>query len=330
MDKNNIQENPTWAILDSSKLQEYQACPRKFFFRYILGWDLEITSHHLVFGESWHRAMEHILINGYTPEALVTASNIAEEYYRRHFSSFTDGERGVKVPGNIPLALAHYVRTYAFDKFEVLYTEISGVVPVREDRLLHFRMDSIMRDPMHNNEIISLEHKTGSRKDAFGKYTINIQSGTYNHVLMSAFEQNEVWGVVINGIVLYVKNDPLLMRLPARRNEDSMAEWLWAVNQTIDRIDWDMAELNECTEDEQVMCAFAKNTEFCNQYGPCKYYDYCHTWSNPIQYIDQPPFGFKEVWWDPSAKEAKAIFDGGKITPIDKFLEGDNDEKSSV
>ncbi len=323
MDKNVIKEHPTWAIIDSSKLQEYQACPRKFFFRYILGWDLEITSHHLVFGESWHQAMEHILIHGYVPEVLVQAANIAEVYYRQHFSASSDGERGAKVPGNIPISLAYYAQNYAFDKFEVLYTEIRGVVPVSEDRVLYFRMDSIMRDPMHQNLIISLEHKTAGRKDAFSKYTTNIQSGTYNHVLYSSFEKGEVYGVIINGVVFYIKNDPLMMRLPARRNEDSMAEWLWSVNQLMDRLDWDMEELNESSEDEQVMCAFAKNTEFCHQYGECKYYDFCHVWSNPIQYIGQPPFGFKEVWWDPSERESKAIFDGGTITPIDKFLEGE-------
>ncbi len=320
---NEIQEHPTWAIIDSSKLQTYQSCPRLFFFKYILGWSTERTSHHLVFGESWHRAMEHILIHGYNVKAVTEASNIAEEYYRQHFSAMTDSERGVKIPGNIPVALADYIKNYALDKFEVLHTEISGVVPVSEDRLIHFRMDSILRDPMYQNKITSLEHKTGSRKGVFETYTTNIQSGTYNHVLQSAYEIDEVYGVIFNGVILYKTQEPFFQRVPNRRNGDSMAEWLWTVNHLMDRLEWDMSELDETSDEEQVMPCFHKNTQNCNQYGQCTFYDFCHVWSNPIQYSDEPPFGFKIDRWDPSEREAKAIFDGGVITPVNEYLDKD-------
>ena len=74
---------PEWDILDSSKIQSYMRCPRKYFFNHILGWSLEEEeqgaleisssgllaapkseirkSEHLVFGTAWHHSMEHLL-----------------------------------------------------------------------------------------------------------------------------------------------------------------------------------------------------------------------------------------------------------------------------
>jgi len=322
MDRNDIQEHPTWAILDSSKLQQYQSCPRKFFFKYVLGWAPNSKSVHLVYGEAWHRAMEILLIQGYNTDAIHNATEIATEYYRRYFSPLSDGERGNKIPGNIPTALAEYIMTYAQDSFKVLFTEISGVVPIREDRLIHFRMDEVDIDPLYGNLITSKEHKTGSRSDAFEEYCVNIQSGTYNHVLFSAFEKEQVYGVIINGTVLYKTKPTFFQRLPARKNEDDMANWLWEVNLLADRLEWDMNELNECSPDDQVMMSFAKNQQFCKQYGRCLFYDHCHAWTNPLPYVDNPPSNFCIDRWDPSEREAKAIFEDGVIKPADEYKKG--------
>ena len=60
-----IDEQPYWAIKDSSKLDDYERCPRAYFYRHILGWNIDFPAHDLIFGECWHRAREHQLIHGY-------------------------------------------------------------------------------------------------------------------------------------------------------------------------------------------------------------------------------------------------------------------------
>ena len=54
-----IKEQPTWNIKDSSKLDTYLDCPRKFFYEHMLGWRVDRPAHALHFGTSWHMAREY-------------------------------------------------------------------------------------------------------------------------------------------------------------------------------------------------------------------------------------------------------------------------------
>ena len=45
----NLPEHPAWSIIDSSKMDDYDRCPRYFFYRHVLGWQLDIPAHDLVF-----------------------------------------------------------------------------------------------------------------------------------------------------------------------------------------------------------------------------------------------------------------------------------------
>ena len=214
-----------------------------------------------------------------------------------------------------------YVKNYSFDNFNVLHTEISGAVEVGPDRMLHFRMDSIIQDPMYRDLILSLEHKTGSAKNAFEPYTVNIQSGTYTYALRCIYDPKDLYGIVINGAVFYKSQDPLFKRLPAPKSDDQMKEWFWTVNHIIDRLEWDMAELNETSDNEAIMPCFSKRTQHCYRWGECKYFDFCHNWANPLQHVGYLPEGFKIEWWDPSARDAKVHFEDGKLIPIEQPAE---------
>lgn len=317
MDKNNLQPHPSWDIVDSSKLQTYQQCAREHFFNYVLGWTLEGPNINLVFGKAWHICMAHILENGYTIEAIQQAAVLGEEYFRRFFPLTEDAINEPKVPGIFPIALAEYVARYKSDNFEVLFTEVGGIVPIDEKRFLHLRIDAVIRDHDRHNKIVSPEHKTSKRRGYFGKYTKDIQSGTYNHALFCSFPSEEVYGVEINGAV-FLKRERDFQRLPARRTPQGMLEWLWTVQHWYDRLEWDFAELNECSEDDDVMMAFARNTESCTKYGQCKYYDICHARTNPLQFPEAPP-GYEVEWWDPREEETKAtIGPDGKIVSVKK------------
>ena len=71
-----IKPHETWDIHDASKIQAYMACPRAYFYRYVLGWETEEKNIHFIFGEGWHRAMEHLLINGYNSKAQAEAAQL--------------------------------------------------------------------------------------------------------------------------------------------------------------------------------------------------------------------------------------------------------------
>lgn len=319
MNKNDLELHPSCLIIDSSKLKVYERCMRAFFFEYILGWRIEGPNNNLIFGEAWHRAMEYILTHGFTVKSVIKAAKIGEKYIREYFSPLDDAVNGAKIPGVIPIALAEYIARYKSDRFEILYTEVGDCVPINESgRLLYFRIDAIVKDKDNHDLIVGLEHKTSGRRGYFEQYTTDIANGAYNHVLYSVFEPEEVYGMMVNGIVI-LKKERDFQRLPARRKPESMMEWLWTVNHWYDRFEWDLAELGECSEGDAVMTAFAKQTEDCFKYGKCKYCDLCHAWTNPLQHAEQPPPGFEVERWDPRERSKKATFNpDGTITQIEE------------
>ncbi len=317
MDKNDLILHPSTQIIDSSKLKDYSSCARECFFKHFLGWTVEGPNVNLIFGEAWHRCMEHLLTHGYNVEAIQEAAAIGEAYYREYYPPSSDALNGAKVPGILPIALAEYIAKYKTDNFEVLHTEVGGAVPIDDRRVLHFRLDSIMRDPGRHNKIVSEEHKTSKRRGYFEQYGVDIQSGTYTHVLYCVYPAEDIFGVEINGTV-FLKKERDFQRVPAARTPDGMLEWLWTVQHWYDRLEWDIAELNECSEGDKVMTAFVKNTQSCTKYGKCKFYDICHARANPLQFPDAPP-GYEIEFWNPSEREVKTRLDSsGELVKVEK------------
>jgi len=310
-------EHPTWDIHDSTKLVAYLSCPRLYMFTYIFGWRLDVPNVHLHFGKCWHCGMEHLMLHGLENDSYEQAVEILTNKYREVFPEETDLDRSPKTPGHARLALAMYCKEFKKkDHFEVLYTEIAGTVPIRENRVLHFKMDSIMKDKDNNDLIKSLEHKTGSQNSQQWRdgWKLSIQTGTYNHVLYCAFPENEVWGVEINGAIFTKSKIAEFPRVPARRTPRMMDAWLLHVNQAVDRIEADTAMIKECSENDEVLRAFAPTYHACSSYSGCPYFNFCLAWPNPLQHIDEIPEGFKIEYWNPAERESrqKISLEGGK------------------
>jgi len=299
-----IPTHPTWEIIDPSKMKNYIECPRSFFYRHILGWVGENPNNHLVFGQAWHIAMEHLLLNGYSPESVLIAGNKLEESYRREFSGESDDLYSPKTPFRAILALNEYGNKYKndLDKYEVLYTETHGAVPVSEKFILFYRIDSILRDKEHGY-IFSLEHKTGttfSNKWAM-QWPLSMQVGAYCHALYCLFPPGEVRGVKINGTFFKRTKAPLFEfeRVPCWKGPNQMLIWFENVNTYIHDLDRDFATLEGAKDSDAVLKAFPMRPTSCDNYYGCPYHDFCTTWSNPLQKADEPPIGFKCEFWDP-------------------------------
>lgn len=314
---NNLFCHPTWKIKDSSKLIAYASCARSYMYRYIFGWTLDSENVHLHFGKCWHLAMEHLFNNGLGDASYEQAVQILTDKYREAFPEVTDMERSPKTPGHARLALAMYCKEYKHkDHFEVLYTEIAGTVPIGNEKHLHFKMDSIVKDLDNNNLVKSLEHKTGSQNSQQWRdsWKLSIQTGTYNHVLYCAYPENEVWGVEINGAVFTKGKIAEFPRIPARRTAKMMDVWLHTVNNLVDRIEQDTDIIMGCSEDDQVLRAFPPTFTACSNYKGCPYFNFCMTRPNPLQDLGEDvPEGFRVEYWDPSKQDAKQVTVEGGI-----------------
>ena len=309
-----ISEHPSWEIKDSSKLTDFLTCPRKYFYTYLLGWKLDQPAHDLYFGESWHKAREYQLLHGY--DDIEGAYNAFIQHYRKEFDQSTDTIYTPKDPAAVLKALMQYAEERRQDlvDYEVIYTEISGTVPVDEHRVLSYRMDSILRQ-REDDMIISMDHKSTKSfsKTWADQFDLNMQTGTYTHCLYCLYPVDKVLGVLYDGCSFeFLKRGSSarpagyhinFKQVPAYKTPDQMNTWLWTVNDLLDRIDTEMNKLSYCSDSDEVLQSFPMNPESCTKYWGCAFHDYCLAWQNPLRSCEKPPIGFKIEYWDPSKVE---------------------------
>lgn len=312
-----ISEHSAWHIKDSSKLSDFLDCRRQYMYKHILGWRPEVPSHDAYFGEAWHKAREHMLINGY--DDTLGAFNAFMEHYRLEYDEETDDMFKPKNPEGALAGILRFPEVYPRDLREnkVLFTEVSGSVPVDERRVIYFRMDSVLQN-IETGMIFSLDHKTTSEKNLVSRYWedaffLGIQGGTYTHCLYCMFPIEQVKGVEFCGAgFAHLKRGSkdrsagyhvTFKRVPTWKTKDQMNTWLWNTIDLLDEIERETDRLMHCHEDDRVLMAFPLNPNSCTKYFGCPFHDYCMTWSNPLQHCFEPPLGFIREFWDPTEME---------------------------
>jgi len=326
-----ISEHPSWKIIDSSKLDDFLRCPRYFFYSHILGWRLDMPAHDLYFGECWHMAREHQLIHGY--DEIEGAYQKFITHYRLKFDEESDSLYRPKTPEAVKQALTNFAVTYFKDLEDnellknpdtgVPLTEISGTVPVDEERVLYFRMDSLLRRKL-DGKVFSWDHKTTSAKWITSKFWetnfyLSIQNGTYTHCLYCLFPVEQVLGIEFCGVGFeYLSRGSAarppgyystLRRVPAYKTPEQMSVWLFTVVNLIYDIEREMNRLSECNDSQHVMQAFPINPSGCSKYRGCEFHDFCMAWPNPLRHCQEPPLGFIQEFWDPREKDARNKMD---------------------
>lgn len=308
-----IPVHPTWDITDTSKMKDYCDCPRKYFWNHVLGWSSDAPNNHLIFGEAIHRALSFLLQTDYSSEAIYTAySEKFLPYYRQHFPPQTDALMKAKTPESVILMLPRYAQTYKDDfvKYEVLHVEVGGAVPVSSSRVVHLRIDAILRHRLEGY-VFCQEHKSGSGITRFwtDQWDLDLQPGTYTHAVRSAFPSENVKGTQINGIHFKVtksrefKNE--FIRLPIWKSGAHLLTWLVTVNRIIDEIEHDFRMLANEDPANEVMSAFRMNPGSCTKYFGCPYHNLCCSWPNPLARCDRVQMGFKVEFWDPRELEVQ-------------------------
>lgn len=322
-------EVPQWNVIDGSKLSTMMACPRKYFFEYILGWRPMLTNHNLWFGQAFHLALEYIYEqwkqaqdgterNLYTATSVFKGFKICLNHYRQQYSTDEDDGHRPKDPENILRILEQYIERYREDCFQVIHTEISGKVPIGTtpgggEKGIFFRLDTLVKD---KKGYMILEHKTSAwRVDAWeNSWPLAVQTGTGLHVLHCLYEPDEIWGIEFNGF--FFRNPPKLKldgtpyanasagnefhRVPFHTNPERMIAWLGMMNYWYDEVYRQMDVLDKEKESDDVMSSFPMCPKSCMDYGAlCPFHNYCIMWSNPLQNIDSPPMDFHVEHWDP-------------------------------
>lgn len=99
-----------------------------------------------------------------------------------------------------------------------------------------------------------------------------------------------------------------------------MAAFLWAVNHWIDMIEWNYQQLSEARVEDPVMKAFPINCSSCSKFG-CRMGGICTTFPNPLQFVEDPPSGYEEDFWDPLR---------GNLEKADNMIQRDSSGKLEI
>jgi hypothetical protein len=312
-----LESHPSHEIIDSTKLQTFQDCPRQFFFEYVLGWKTDRPSNHLVFGSAVHLALEHLILNGYRVQTVTEALQIFNDEYREIFPEETDQLYSPKTPGRFMEMLVLYVQKYASDlnEYRVYKTEFGGTVHLSPDHRLAFKMDTILQN-IETGNYLSLEHKTKGGNYIDKSYHIDhmmgVQVGTYTHVLNCLFEPTVVDGVIINCMCFKKTKNPdfILERFPVFLTNDQMYIWMENTKNWIDHLQKEFEILSEDSVDADHMKAFPCNGRSCSNWGRvCQYQPLCSSWSNPLQHTSHRPLDMKVEFWNPLEEDLREVLE---------------------
>lgn len=304
-----ITPHDTWDIIDVSKLTTYMACPRKYFFRYILGWETTYPNNDLVFGAAWHVAMEHLLLNGYSEDSVVKAAELFFNHYRKELGPETDEGFFPKNPAGALMGLTRYATRYAIDdkNYRVLHTEVAARVKIGDNAILVGRMDCIRQDKS-NGLIEVMDHKTSGRRISGWERLQwqSVQLLVYMHILYSIpdWDYDKVKGGRIRCTWFY-KNRHEFDEVLVEKTPAEMQSGLVDILTYYDYLMRDMYLFKDtCSDDEIAMPSFPRNPESCYKYGRvCQFFDMCNGWANPLQHCNSIPEGYKMAYWNPLEDE---------------------------
>ena len=255
--------------------------------------------------------------DGYTPESAHDAYLAFKEEWTQYYAvgPLDKPPHKTKTLERALEGLAKYAGTYKNeDLYEnLLHTEICGTAPIRKDRVIHFKLDTIRKHPSHHVEagkIFSLEHKTtgktwlGSWEDTWGYL---FQVSCYNYALFCMVDDyEEVDGVIVNGAIFWPKQTKFT-RIPVRKSLPLLEDWLHEANYWIDEIERNMNMLADSSPSERTMMAFPKASNACQQtFGGCPYPSRCALHANPLQHCDRIPMDTHVEYWDPRKREETA------------------------
>ena len=300
-----VEWHESFGFLDSSKMQELAACPRKFFLRYILGLVSDRKSIHLVFGESFHLGLEYLYKEGISPDNLAGAYMAFLDRFREDFSELEDESYTPKNPAFAYKALEGYIKKYEdIDKgFKVLGTEIRDLFfidPNDEDKTMSMKLDLIYEDS--KGDITVVDHKTGSSNSTTWRnsWTLSIQMNNY---LLGAISRygDRVKQLIVNG-VFFTKTqtghtEKGFARVPVLASPQRMLGHLSMINFYYKLYESFMEALSHTDEKAPVMDTFPRNPNSCSSYGGCPYFSMCSVMEQPLILKTKTPVGFTREYW---------------------------------
>lgn len=318
--------------IDNFALTMHQACPTRFKYRMVDGWQLRRRSGALGFGSAFHAGLAEWYKDSSGPieDRIDRAINTIEEAWDNSvpLDDYRTLNKCVDVFGE-------YVREYPAETFSVVGAPHKPIVEQtftialgtylpcnlsfindepNRDRSCHADQrptDSVCSCGLHKepieyggifdglvhfgNKVYILEHKTTSQLGDyyFTQYKPNNQVTGY---IWAAGEMSgmEVAGAIINAIGVYKVGKTKLRRQVTTRDDEEIAEWKASVTYECESIARD-----------QLRSMYPMRTTSCTQYGLCEFHQVC-TLSDPKWREKRLEQDYERSHWDYTRRDDNA------------------------
>lgn len=300
--------------LDNTMLSTYRECPRKYYLRHVRGWRKDGTAMPLVFGLSWHAAMDVVWQQYQTTELSVLLENAAQAFDETWASQgmpldapLEVMERwGARTPMIAREMLVNYVdkRHHVLANARLVACEQPFAVPLPlddgEDVWYAGRLDKVVD---YNGALRVIEHKTTSE--------YKIDGGFKNAYVESWYMDSQVMGylygaglyfngledVWIDAALVHKKVHDAFKFIPVGHQYGMLEHWIEDTKEWVRRLKRDEANLAEGRR--LLGGVFPKQQGSCvGKYGPCPYLDVCRTQHDPSA-VSEAPAGYLVEHWSP-------------------------------
>jgi len=307
---------------DNTRISDFRTCPRKYYFRHALDWTYAGWTAALVFGSSWHEAMDTLWarLNSDNAQDLGTEDVVREAYdafltcwmeNNGPDPSDMDPDQIKQLEPRTPMIALEMLYEYVLErrefieKCELIAIEQPFAVPLdpTDDTLFYVgRLDKVVE---YRGEVLVIEHKTTSlyRKDGpfrstfVDSFSPNSQIDGYLHAIHSLYgkEAKAVW---VDAALVHKKVHDGFKFIPIERQIGQLESWLWSTRYWIDRMEMNWHAHDGMNGSSPYMPAFPQDPARCQDFARnCPYMDLCKAWSNPTDKALPP--GYAEEVWSP-------------------------------
>jgi len=294
-------------------LSGYKDCPRKYFLRHVLNWRSEGVAIPLVFGLSWHSAMDVVWQHYHN----VPNRNELVQLAMAAFLETWEGE-GLPPDLNLELTEKYSPRTPGIaaemlhkyiEKRETLIKSATLItkeapfavpLPGTEHTWYIGRLDKVIQ----TEQILALEHKTTTAYKKDGGFQTSYIEGWYSDAQVKGYQfggglyypgLTQVW---VDAALVHKTVHDAFRFVPVAHQFPLLEEFISDTREWVNRVELD-TQAYHADGDRLASGVFPKNENNCmGKYGACTFLNICRTNSRP-ELLEAPPEGYIEEAWKP-------------------------------
>jgi hypothetical protein len=282
----------------------YLACPRLFYFKYVLGWTPEKTSKHFINGAAVHEGVE-LLYAGHT---MSDVNKYIKAYLNHRRDEYESLDLKAEAEVGIPLRLEKWAETWLdsdLERYNILALEEQLQVRLPNDAVLTIRPDRILEDKEYGHVIVS-DTKTSSfaKLSPYNDMRLSDQGPAYLWGVKESYPDmaDRVQGILVDTIFMSgkaaMKKDNIHCLRPdlVQFSPYALEQFALGMVGTIAEIGRKVDLLQDLPEE----ILFPRAEGSCTKYGNCPFLSVCR---KPCSDPDAVREGYKRDSW---AKEREA------------------------